>query len=176
MEGVKYRKSGAEDSVEIEALFKSCFYDFDADEESYMNPLYNLDGRYMVAEYDDKIIGMAGVCYNKKLDRYDVDYMCVKKEYRCNGITEHMFSTLISEYKHKEIWFEAWRSTWDDRAEKFFNKLGFKRYQKSYLIYAKRFHKCSNCVLDTGRDCACTTDLYVHKPLVALEDLLKCQN
>lgn len=164
MKYVEYRKSKAGDAAEIEALFKSCFYDFDADEESDVNPLYNLDGRYIVAVVDNKIVGISGICYNEKLDRYDVDYLCVQKEYRGNGLTEHMFSMLVPNYEDKEIWFEAWRSTWDARAESFFSKFGFKRYQKNYLIYAKRFHKCSNCVLDTGADCTCITDLYVHEP------------
>lgn len=88
------------------------FYDFDVDEVPDINPLYNLDGRYIVAIVDNKIIGISGIYYNEKLDRYDIDYLCVQKEYRGNGITEHMFSMFIPRYEDKEIWFEAWRDTW----------------------------------------------------------------
>lgn len=162
---VKYRKSTSVDTKEISKLFKSCFCDFNAYDKSYDNPVYELDGRYIVATVDGKIVGMAGVCYDKEKDTYSLDYACVSSEYRNNGITEQLFSIIIPMYEDKEIWFEAWKATWEERAESLFKKFGFKQYKKAFKTYVKRFDKCSNCRYDKGADCMCESDLYVHEAL-----------
>ena len=160
---VKYRQSKSGDTEEISKLFKSCFCDFNAYDKSYDNPLYELDGRYIVATVDNKIVGMSGVCYDKEKDTYSLDYTCVDPEYRNNGITEQLFSILIPMHEDKEIWFEVWRATWEDRAESLFKKFGFKQCKKAFKTYVKRFDKCSNCRFDKGVDCICESDLYVHE-------------
>ena len=155
---LEYRMSTFDDVTQVNKLFRSCFYDFDQYEASYVNPLYKLDGRYALAIDSGMIVGMCGLCNNGE-GAYEVDYLCVDENYRGHGVASHLLEISMQDTDYKEVWFEAWE--WDSRVESFLAKFGFKLYEENFKTYVKRYHKCADCIRDKGDNCKCLTKLYV---------------
>lgn len=105
---------------------------------------YFLDKQFIyVAEESSKIIGfITGEILSKKawytVQLGTINNLFVLKEYRGNGIGKKLMETLMNDFKEKGIEnFELYAFSTNENALRFYEKLGFKKYNIQMLYQNK---------------------------------------
>lgn len=169
MEDLILRYSTAADAAAVDSLIRICFGD-----RSYRGVTDNLEGRYLLAVMDDKVVGMSGI--GKPENEYcglEVDWTCVHPDYRKQGIVTALLSELLaakseSSYEGR-IYYSAWR-TWDrpgkERMDGVLAKMGFQRAVVNEFNWVNghncRFSCREQCV-HYQKGCSCGQDLWVYE-------------
>ena len=81
------RISKEEDKEQINEILMLCFGD-----RSQFGCLENLNGRYLLAYDNNKLIGITGLYYNQELKRYEIDWTGTHPEYRHKGIAYRLIN------------------------------------------------------------------------------------
>ena len=88
--------------------------------------------KHFIAIVDDKIVATARIRETGSKE-YKIERMATKKEYRKKGIGKGLVDYIINnlnEFNPKRIWMQS-----QVRAQKFYEKYGFKNVSKPYDLY-----------------------------------------
>lgn len=125
MDNVEISNMTISDFEVISPILNSDFDDFWST-EVLKSELNNENSFYIVAKYNDEIIGFAGIW--KSIDDIHITNIVVKKDFRKNGIGTLLLQKLISltnQFHYKELTLEVNSS--NIPAIKLYSKFGFKK-------------------------------------------------
>lgn len=125
MDNVEISNMTISDFEVISPILNSDFDDFWST-EVLKSELNNENSFYIVAKYNDEIIGFSGIW--KSIDDIHITNIVVKKDFRKNGIGTLLLQKLISltnQFHYKELTLEVNSS--NIPAIKLYSKFGFKK-------------------------------------------------
>lgn len=156
-----YRKSKNNDRENINNLLKICF----GERENY-GALDNLEGRYLLAFENEKLVAMTGVMLSSPaFCGSEVDWTCVLPEFRGNGLVTNMLKEALKETKC-DVFCSCLRLHENDKVNLYhaMNENDFVCLIKNYKTFKKGITKaCFDCVYDKGENCFCSEDLYIRR-------------
>lgn len=158
-EVITFRKSKWVDYAILNNLLFSCFGNM----QKY-GALENLEGRYLLAFSEDKVVAMVGLKSDSGFNGCEIELVCVHPEYRKNGIAVRMIAEVIRDIK-TDIYILCLRlhNNSDITLKYAMNLLGFKCVMKGYRRYESICSdRCVECIY-RKEDCSCGEDLYVRK-------------
>lgn len=91
-----------EDDVSQVAKLEKMYFSTPWSEISLQKELYNKDSLFLVAQYDDKIVGYCGVYLVQ--DEGDITNVLVEETYRNRGIASIILENMISQLEKKGIY------------------------------------------------------------------------
>lgn len=124
-------------------------------------------GRYLCAlDENNKVIGITGISKSKRYKGCEVDYTCLDKEYRGNGIITAMIAAEIHRTRLDYFKTVILCSCWAIEDNKIhlshaMNELGFARTGVITDYYSKYDTFCEECCIQYHKDCKCHETLYV---------------
>lgn len=125
----------------------------------------NLQGRYLVAIKDDKIVAMSGLSSKTTYaNGVEVDWTCTDPAYRNTGIMKELFDRLVAS-TDENIYCSCLRVGNNEyvNLHKHMQMFGFEKIMDSIKHYAKGV-LCFDCPW-CHSDCECYEDLYLRKKL-----------
>lgn len=161
-DNIYFRRSEQKDYSSVNELLKQCF----GDRERY-GALENLEGRYLLAFDDDKLIAMTGIFLKSPtFDGSEIDWTCILPEYRKKGIITKMMTEIIKDVDN-DIYCSCLRlhDNKDINLKYVMNTLGFECVKKGYRTYHMlHTDACNYCIYRLEKGCVCYEDLYVKRP------------
>lgn len=157
-----FRFSNERDKYEIGELLRICFGEFPI----YNGALYNLDKRYMVAEYEGKIVAVTGILpvERSSYTGYEVTWTCTLPEHRKNGLIVHMLGAWEKKLPDDgiPIYCECWHlddNTYPNLAS-VMKHLGMTELVRvDWQWMAPHRKECQTCIYYKA-GCRCHNDLY----------------
>lgn len=158
------RKSQVSDKTAIGLLMERCFGACD-----YEDVFDDVEGRYLLFEYEGRIIAMTGLTSNTDYDGLEIDWTCTLPEYQCQGIMQELFSSLLLDV-HKNIYCSAWQIPSMQKANlhDLLIKFGFHKVKDAVKMHfsnkEQRSSDCRNgCPYWNDVKCNCQENLYLRE-------------
>ena len=124
--------------------------------------LENLNGRYLLFFLDSgEIVGMTGLAWSDRLQGYEIDWSCVKPNYRKQGIMHDLISR-ICQFTDEKIYCYCWRlnETGEISMKSLMRDFHFQEVIHSCNGYKFRLNCHRNCIHSKRENCSCWEDLY----------------
>jgi GNAT superfamily N-acetyltransferase len=157
---MEFRYSTEEDLEMVKELFLEQF----GERPNYV-PFNDFEGRYLLAFDGEKVVGMTGLNKSGYYNGLEVDWTCVKEDYKRQGIMTQMFEVLFQNCQ-SDVYCSAWHLSGKDRANlhSILARFGFVIAIPEYKKADTRYFACKEiCKNYNGGDCSCLEDLYVRK-------------
>lgn len=173
------RLSRKEDELEIEKLLVACFGTLCLEEA-----LQNIEGRYLLAFDDKKLIAMTGLNWSHEYNGIEIDWTCTHPDKQNQGVMTWLFERICS-LTDEKIYCSCWRESEIDKVNlnSLMEKFGFKEvlpnratWDTRYNCRASRGYYCARykeCLCVQSEDdkrmdsheryCKCFEDLYLRK-------------
>lgn len=157
-----FRLSRISDEPKIKCLIADCFGMY-----AVNDAIKDLNGRYLIYERGLNILGMSGLLWSSSLNAYEIDWSCVVKSARRQGIMHDLFKRLCG-LTDEKIYCSCWRLTETGPIElkSLMRDFGFHEVIHSSKIWKTpyncrasldNYNYCSNY----KSNCMCWEDLYV---------------
>lgn len=163
---IKIRWSATKDKDAISHIIHECFGYGRRDDDH----LGNLEGRYLLAEVDGKVVGMTGIAPSEDHGGEEVDYTAVLPEYRRNGIMDKLIKELLKDRK-EPVWYSAWRFGGHERSnpQTILENNGFKLIKHPWIKWeipttCNEKNYSPGCKGRCGEECHCYEDLWLWEP------------
>lgn len=162
---VNVRLSTDSDKNAIEKLMTICFCK--RDYENVMEESNSLNGRFLLAFEDKKLIGMTGLYYNQEYKAYELDWTCTHPDYRRNGVMTELFRRICA-LTDEDIYCSCWRLPGKEaNLLKIMKRFGFEEVVKCRISLDSRYN-CKageSCVETEDRFCRCYEDLWLRREI-----------
>ena len=157
------RLSTEKDREDIDALMLMCF-----GVRSPEKVFTNLNGRYLLAYEDNRLVGMTGLLWSEEYEAFELDWTCTRPDYRKQGVMHKLFDRVCN-FTDEKIYCSCWRFGGNEKVN--LHSL-MKDYGFEEVLRPRAAWRCGvNCSLDficcgrgnKGTDCYCYEDLYIRK-------------
>lgn len=161
---ITYRRSTGNDLQGIQNIFGSSFGTRNVYDPNYLRDTEN--GRYLLALDDDIVIGMTGIIDSGMYNGYELDWTCLDKNYRGQGIMTTMIQLELSRVGSVDVYCACWAGINDAvvHMHHAMDTLGFKLVIPSKVIYnSEHTSWCKKECIKYKEGCICREDLYLRK-------------
>lgn len=162
LNNITFRKSTTKDTKNMIELLNKCF---GAYPWKFKNALDDLNGRYLLAFNEDKLVAMSGITTKSIYTSYEIDWTCTDPNFQGKGIMTELLTRLINNLPkdEKPVYCSCWRFGWEEKVNMFkvMERIGaVEVVHNENSVLAPIRMECTECAYAREKECTCYTDLY----------------